>query len=71
MTATPAEPTPEVTLRCEMDRECKDAPTMLEDKGWVYCTRHGMMRRGYSHRVRKLRPHELNRLKKGQQIERY
>lgn len=63
--------TPEVTPSCDMAKDCTSPVAMLEDKGWIYCTVHGLMRRASGRRVRKLRPHELNRLKKGQQIERY
>lgn len=56
---------------CDMGQGCDKDVSMIEDKGWVYCTSHGLMRRMNQRRVRKLRPHELNRLKKGQQIERY
>ena len=59
------------TLSCDMDLECKAEVTMIEEKGWIYCTYHGTHRREYGYRNRKLRPHELNRLKRGQQIAKY
>lgn len=59
------------TLQCDMRDECKNDVTMLEEKGWVYCENHGLQRRAGGRRVRKLRPHELNRLKAGKQLTRY
>jgi len=56
---------------CDMGQGCAEPVTMLEEKGWVYCTSHGQMRRMHGRRARKLRPHELNRLKRGEQIAKY
>ena len=60
----------DVALSCDMSEECDHAVTHIDNSGWVYCTSHGEQRR-YSKPCRKLRPHELNRLKRGQQITRY
>ena len=59
------------TLHCDMSFACKEEVTMLEDKGWVYCTSHGIMRRMDQRRVRKLRSHELNRLRAGKPLTKY
>lgn len=63
-----------IRVRCDMTDDCTAAVTMVDDKGYVYCERHGIDRRGvgtYRRRVRKLRPHELNRLNRGEKIARY
>ena len=60
----------EVTLRCDMTHTCDTPVTHIGDKGFIYCTNHAGDRKGWE-RVRKLRPHELNRLKRGQQIAKY
>lgn len=52
------------------DANCADPVTMLDTAGFVYCTKHGTQRRQYEP-CRKLRPHELNRLARGETIERY
>lgn len=58
--------------QCDMDHEhCEEEPTMIEDKGYIYCANHGLERRAYGHRVRKLRPHELNRIRRGEQVKSY
>lgn len=59
------------TLKCEMRDDCYAPVTMIEDKGYIYCADHGIARRGYGNRTRKLRPAELKRLARGEQVERY
>lgn len=44
--------------------------THIDNKGYAYCTPCGMRRR-WTHPCRKLRPHELNKLKRGERLERY
>ena len=46
------------------------AVTHIDTAGFVYCTPCGQ-RRVMSEPCRKLRPHELRRLERGQPIERY
>jgi hypothetical protein len=55
---------------CDMTEDCTEPVTHLDDKGFVYCTYHGILRRGWRP-CRKLRKHELNRLARGEQIKRY
>lgn len=59
------------TLQCDMDHECRTEVAMIEAGGWVYCVAHGVYRRSGGRRVRMLRPHELNRLRRGQQLTSY
>lgn len=57
-------------LACDMHENCVQPVTHIDNKGFVYCTEHGLNRR-WSHPCRKLRPHELNKLKSGKPIARY
>jgi hypothetical protein len=65
-----SEQTEPVPLKCEMEYACKEPVTMIDDHGWIYCTEHGLLRRPWR-RCRKLRPHELNRLRRGLQVRSY
>ena len=62
----PAMPMP----TCDMTKDCKQPVTHLDTAGYVYCTAHGLERRSYEP-CRKLRPFELRRLARGEQIQRY
>lgn len=62
---------PTTDIRCDMADDCMEDVTMLDDKGYVYCEAHGLERRDVGYRSRKLRPHELNRLKRGDTLTRY
>lgn len=57
--------------RCDMSFECTEPVTMLDDKGFAYCTGHGIDRKVYGYNCRKLRQHELRRLQRGEQITHY
>jgi hypothetical protein len=43
---------------------------MIDRKGYVYCAADGIERRFYVD-CRKLRPHELRKLERGEQLARY
>lgn len=58
------------TLKCEMTDDCQAEVTHLDNKGYIYCTEHGIQRRDWKP-CRKLRPHELRKLQRGEQIARY
>lgn len=62
-----------VTLTCDMETDCTEPVTMIDCKGFAYCTAHGLTRRDpyWGNRCRKLRPHELRRLQSGRQVARY
>ena len=53
---------------CDMDRSCKQPITHMDFSGWVYCTDHGVDRRHSGVPCRKLRPHELNRVRRGENV---
>lgn len=55
---------------CDMEAGCLAPVTHLDDKGFVYCTPHGLIRRGWR-RCRVLRGWELRKLQKGLTLNRY
>lgn len=55
---------------CDMEEACTAPVAMMDDKGFIYCAEHGLDRRWYR-RCRKLRPHELRRIERGEQVTRY
>ena len=57
-------------LKCDQVDTCEAPVTMLDNKGYVYCTEHGLDRRGV-HPCRKLRAWELRRLQRGTPLGRY
>lgn len=58
-------------LTCEMHKDCSQPVSMIEDKGYVYCAEHGVERRSYGRRCRKLRPWELRLLRTGEPLPSY
>jgi hypothetical protein len=59
-----------ITLTCDMERDCTEPVTYIDDKGYAYCTAHGLDRQAWRS-CRKLRPHELRRLQRGEQLAHY
>lgn len=57
-------------LKCDMTHDCMGEVTHIDDDGFAYCTPHGQTRQQYQS-CRKLRPHELRRLQRGEQLKRY
>ncbi len=55
---------------CDQTRECEQVITYIDAKGYVYCTQHGQTRQQYVS-CRKLRPHELRRLGRGEAVKVY
>ena len=60
------------SIQCDMDNACTAPATYIDDKGFAYCAPHGRSRStdGY-HRCRKLRPHELRKLQRGETLAHY
>ena len=58
------------TPRCDMDDACERDVTYIGEKGWIYCATHAIPRR-YWERTRKMRPHELNRIRRGEPLDHY
>lgn len=61
---------PAMTLRCDMTQNCPKPVAYIDDKGFAYCTDHGQQRQRHCS-CRKLRPHELRKLQRGEQLSRY
>jgi len=55
-------------LRCDMSKDCAQAVTHIDEKGFAYCAAHGAERKAYRH-CRALRPYELRRLEAGKTID--
>ena len=53
-----------------MTAACYEPITYIDAKGYIYCTKHGRERQ-QDQQCRKLRQHELNKLDRGEQVERY
>ena len=60
----------EVHVQCDMNAECARPVAMIDTAGFAYCEPHGLQRR-WNEPCRKLRPYELRKLFRGEQIERY
>ena len=58
------------TLQCDMDNDCTAEISHLDEKGYIYCTDHGVARREWK-RCRKLRPWELRKIQRGETLNRY
>jgi hypothetical protein len=56
--------------RCDMVADCDQPTTYLDDNGYIYCAGHGRQRQ-VSRKCRKMRPHEVRRIERGEQIDHY
>lgn len=56
--------------KCDMQADCTEPVTHIDQDGFAYCTDHGLARRAYQP-CRKLRPAELAKLARGEQIAKY
>lgn len=57
-------------LRCDMKSTCESPVTHLDEKGYVYCSEHGQIRK-FTMRCRKLEAGEVKHLESGKPLERY
>jgi hypothetical protein len=55
---------------CQMDDGCTESVSHMDKSGFLYCATHGLQRRA-SRPCRKLRPHELTRIERGDQVTKY
>ena len=61
-----------IKLKCDMTEGCVQAVTHIGDKGYTYCTDHGVMRRASGwERVRKMRAWEVRLLEAGEPLPSY
>ncbi len=51
-------------LQCDMEKNCMEPVTHIDNRGFVYCTKHGE-RRKRDTPCRKLRPSEFKKLVQG------
>ena len=57
-------------LKCDMEKECTQAVTHIDNKGFVYCREHGIRRKEWRP-CRQLTPAELKQLKAGTPLASY
>lgn len=57
-------------LNCAMVDGCKDTVSHIDNKGFIYCAKHGVQRKA-SIPCRKLTASELKQLNSGAPIQRY
>jgi hypothetical protein len=57
-------------ITCDMEKDCKEPVTHIDNKGFVYCAKHGEQRKG-SVPTRKLSNQELTTIKSGERIKEY
>lgn len=55
-------------LHCDMKQSCPDAVSHVDNKGFLYCTKHGVQRRANGTPCRQLRPSEIQKLVRGETI---
>ena len=58
-------------LQCDGRKDCTNEIACIDEKGFIYCLDHRIPRGYYTRKCRKLRPYELNRLKKGLKLKKY
>ena len=54
-------------LRCDMERDCGEVVTHIDVKGFVYCAKHGVVRKAWQ-RCRKLTSAEVKKLERDEPI---
>ena len=59
------------TLKCDGERDCARPVTHMDEKGFIYCTAHGVRRHQHGIRCRKLQGWELQRLLAGKTVPSY
>lgn len=57
-------------LHCDMAGECSEPVTHIDEKGYVFCKPHGLIRK-HTHRCRQLKPKEQKLLRGSMPLERY
>lgn len=58
-------------LKCDGSKTCKQIITMIDKRGFIYCSLHGLQRKNSGESCRRLRRHELSALRRGDTIKRY
>ena len=57
-------------LECCGKENCTEEINYIDHKGFIYCESHGLLRQ-QSTKCRKLRSHEIKRLKSGHSLKKY
>lgn len=57
-------------IKCDGKSDCPDGATYIDSRGWAYCARHAPGSGG-GILCRKLRPHEVRRLERGEALAHY
>jgi hypothetical protein len=57
-------------LKCDMEKDCAEDVTHIDEKGYVYCHEHGVQRKSWR-RCRQLTPKELRQLQAGTPLASY
>lgn len=52
-------------LQCDQEKDCKEPVSMIDNKGWTYCTKHGEQRKSAGVPCRKMKPAEIKKLEEG------
>lgn len=52
------------TLHCDMEKDCNSPVSYIDNKGYVYCAKHGEQRKA-AKPCRKLTPSEIKKLEDG------
>jgi hypothetical protein len=58
-------------IQCDYEQACTDGAMYISSKGFAYCANHAPARNDPYVRCRKLRPHEMRRLERGETLARY
>ena len=61
----PLSTNPRVRLQCDQEKDCKEPVSMIDNKGWTYCTKHGEQRKSAGVPCRKMKPAEIKKLEEG------
>lgn len=55
-------------LHCDMEKDCKAPVSHIDNKGFIYCTKHGEQRKAGGTPCRALKPAEIKKLEAGETI---
>ena len=62
--------TTKTRIACEMENDCENSPTHIDEKGFIYCQRHGDQRK-QTMRCRRMTLKEMRTILKGEPITSY
>jgi len=56
---------------CDMTKDCAEPVSMIDNKGFAYCTKHGEQRKSHGVPCRKMSAKELETINSGKPIGKY